>query len=50
MAVKTKSSRTKKTGKPVYLVPAVDKALDILALLRTEGREMNLAEISKATG
>ncbi len=50
MAVKLKSSRTKKTGKSVYLVPAVDKALDILALLRSEGREMNLAEISKATG
>jgi IclR family KDG regulon transcriptional repressor len=50
VAAKSKSSRTKKTRKSVYLVPAVDKALEILALLRKEGREMNLAEISKATG
>ena len=50
MAVKSKNTRTKKAGKSIYLVPAVDKALEILALLRTEGREMNLAEISKASG
>jgi IclR family KDG regulon transcriptional repressor len=50
VVVKSKDARTKKTEKSVYLVPAVDRALEILALLRTEGREMNLAEISKATG
>ncbi len=50
MTLELKDARTKKTGKPVYLVPAVDKALDILALLRTEGRELNRAEIAKATG
>jgi IclR family KDG regulon transcriptional repressor len=44
------SMRTRKVKKSIYLVPAVDKALDILALLKTEGRELNLAEISKATG
>ena len=50
VAVQLKNARKKKAGKSIYLVPAVDKALDILALLRTDGREMNLAEISKATG
>ncbi|MEJ2247256.1 MAG: IclR family transcriptional regulator [Acidobacteriota bacterium] len=35
---------------PVYLVPAVDRAFRILALLKTEGREMTLMEIAKATG
>jgi IclR family transcriptional regulator, KDG regulon repressor len=50
VAVKAKNARTKKAGKSIYLVPAVDRALEILALLRSEGREMNLAEISKATG
>lgn len=35
---------------PVYLVPAVDKAIRILALLKSEGREMTIAEIAKATG
>jgi IclR family transcriptional regulator, KDG regulon repressor len=49
LAVK-KSATAKKTPKPVYLVPAVDRALEILALLRAEGREMSLAEITKATG
>jgi IclR family transcriptional regulator, KDG regulon repressor len=44
-----KNTTAKNAAKPVYLVPAVDKALDILALLRSEGREMSLAEISKAT-
>ena len=50
MAPEIKDTQTKKSGKSVYLVPAVEKALDILALLRKEGRELNLAEISKATG
>ena len=50
MADKSKSARAKGNGKSIYLVPAVDKALEILALLRSDRREMNLAEISKATG
>jgi IclR family transcriptional regulator, KDG regulon repressor len=50
VALKSKNARKKRAGKSVYLVPAVEKALDILALLRKEGRELNLAEISKATG
>ena len=33
-----------------YIVPAVDKAARILSLLRTEGREMTIAEIADATG
>ena len=33
-----------------YIVPAVDKAVRILLLLKTEGREMTIAEISEATG
>ena len=37
-------------ARSVYLVPAVDKAFHILALLKSEGREMTLAEISRATG
>lgn len=50
MADKSKSARAKGNGKSIYLVPAVDKALEILALLRADRRDMNLAEISKATG
>lgn len=38
------------TARPVYLVPAVDRAFRILDLLKTEGREMTLMEIAKATG
>lgn len=34
----------------VYLVPAVDRALRILELLRVDGREMGVVEIAKATG
>lgn len=34
----------------VYIVPAVDRAARILSLLRTEGREMTMAEIADATG
>jgi DNA-binding IclR family transcriptional regulator len=33
-----------------YLVPAVDRAIRILALLRSEGRNMTIAEIGEATG
>ena len=36
--------------KSVYLVPAVNKALHILELLKTEEREMTIAEIAKSTG
>jgi DNA-binding IclR family transcriptional regulator len=36
--------------KPVYLVPAVDRAVRILELLKGEGREMTLMDIAKATG
>jgi DNA-binding IclR family transcriptional regulator len=35
---------------PVYLVPAVDRAFRILALLKREGHEMTLMEIANATG
>lgn len=45
-----KNAPAKDAQKPVYLVPAVDKALEILGLLRMEGRDMSLAEIAKATG
>lgn len=36
--------------KRAYIVPAVDRAARILSLLRTEGREMTIAEIAEATG
>lgn len=36
-------------GSP-YLVPAVDRALCLLALLRVSSREMGLVELAKATG
>lgn len=35
---------------PAYLVPAVDRALRILELLREEGREMGVVEVATATG
>ena len=50
MALKLKTARNSAAAKSIYLVPAVDKALGILALLRTEGREMSLAEIVNVTG
>jgi DNA-binding IclR family transcriptional regulator len=34
----------------VYIVPAVERAIRILSLLKTERREMTIAEISEATG
>lgn len=37
-------------GVPAYLVPAVDRALRILELLRVEGREMGVVEIAQASG
>jgi len=36
--------------KPSYIVPAVDRAIQILLLLKNEGRDMTIAEISEATG
>lgn len=36
--------------KRAYIVPAVDRAARILSLLKTEGREMTIAEIAAATG
>ena len=34
----------------VYLVPAVDKAIQILELLKSERREMTISEIARASG
>ncbi len=39
-----------KTTKGAYIVPAVDRAVRILSLIKTEGREMTIAEIASATG
>lgn len=50
MALEPKKLQRGKTENSVYLVPAVDRALSILALLRSEGRELSIAEIAKATG
>jgi DNA-binding IclR family transcriptional regulator len=50
MAHQAKKAYRSKAGKFPYLVPAVDRALDILALLRAEAREMTLAELAKSTG
>lgn len=36
--------------KLAYIVPAVERAIRILSLLKTEGRDMTIAEISGATG
>jgi DNA-binding IclR family transcriptional regulator len=36
--------------KASYMVPAVDRAIRILSLLKNEKREMTIAEISEATG
>jgi IclR family KDG regulon transcriptional repressor len=36
--------------KLAYIVPAVERAIHILSLLKTERREMTIAEISEATG
>jgi DNA-binding IclR family transcriptional regulator len=50
VALEAKKLHRGKTDNSVYLVPAVDRALSILALLRSEGRELSIAEIAKATG
>lgn len=52
-ATKPPSARSQSAGpkdKPAYLVPAVDRAIRILSLLKSERREMTIAEISAATG
>jgi IclR family KDG regulon transcriptional repressor len=35
---------------PGYLVPAVDKAVRILEVMRADGRELSIVEIARATG
>ena len=51
MALQLKIARTKNAGKSTSLVPAVDRALDIIALLRAEGgHQVKFATIAKATG
>ena len=55
MGSEKKTSNKKKDApgrKPtlVYGVPAVERAIHILSLLKTEKREMTIAEISEATG
>jgi ribose transport system substrate-binding protein len=39
-----------KTGKNLYLIPVVSKALDILELLQTEARPMSMEEVHRRTG
>lgn len=47
----TAAKRKRSAGdRRFYIVPAVDKAVRILSLLKTEGREVTIAEISEATG
>jgi DNA-binding IclR family transcriptional regulator len=50
VAFEAKKVSREKEDQSIYLVPAVDRALSILALLRSEGRELSIAEISKSTG
>lgn len=45
-----KKDKRQGVDKQVYIVPAVDKILRVLSLLRKEGREMSTFEIAKATG
>jgi len=45
-----KSAARDAVPKPSYLVPAVDRAVRILLLLKSEGRAMTIAEIADATG
>ena len=45
-----KRRRSNGTFRLAYIVPAVDRAARILSLLKTESREMNIAEIADATG
>jgi DNA-binding IclR family transcriptional regulator len=40
----------RESQKRPYIVPAVDRAVRILSLLRSEGREMTIAEIGELTG
>jgi len=48
--MRTEKKPNKGTTSRAYIVPAVDRAARILSLLRTEGREMTIAEIADATG
>ncbi len=41
---------SRRTGRHSYIVPAVDRALRILSLLKTEGQGLTLGEITDATG
>jgi len=55
MGSKKKPANTKKnvqnqSHKLVYGVPAVERAIRVLSLLKTEKREMTIAEMSEATG
>jgi DNA-binding IclR family transcriptional regulator len=45
-----KNAVPKRDPKLAYIVPAVDRAIRILSLLKTEKREMTIAEISEAMG
>jgi IclR family transcriptional regulator, KDG regulon repressor len=45
-----KPASSKAGGYQSYIVPAVDRAVRILALLRSEARDMTIAEIGEATG
>jgi DNA-binding IclR family transcriptional regulator len=50
---KTSNNKNKvqsRNPKLAYIVPAVERAIRILSLLKTERREMTIAEISEATG
>ena len=50
-AGKSDSRRTPVSGQPsIYVVPAVDKAFQILELLKSEFHEMTISEIARATG
>jgi IclR family transcriptional regulator, KDG regulon repressor len=50
VATNLKSDAVIENKKSVYLVPAVDRAVHILELLKAQKYEMTLAEITKATG
>jgi DNA-binding IclR family transcriptional regulator len=45
-----KNNMSSGRSKLAYIVPAVERAIRILSLLKTEKREMTIAEISVATG
>jgi IclR family transcriptional regulator, KDG regulon repressor len=47
---RTNRVSVRESRKRDYIVPAVDRAVRILALIRSEGREMTIAEIGEETG